>query len=120
MLNDAQISVMTQDRNTRIFYYKDSGNVLGTGTGGGAIKEFRGDALVYATFTLADDVDAASVIGVVEVYFNPLHSRKPISVNLAKVDAWKAACDAFLDDQGTASALCKLQDGAVSYEAIGD
>lgn len=120
MLNDAQIAVMTQDTNNRIFFYKDSGNVLGTSSGGGAIKEFRGDALVYATFTLADDVDAASVIGVIEVFFPPLHSRKPISVNLEKVDAWKAACDSFLDSAGTASDLCKIQDEAVSYEAIGE
>jgi len=120
MLNEAQIQVMTQNTNNRIFYSKDSGDVLGTASGGGVLKEFRGDALVYATFTLGGDVDAASVIGVVEVFFQPLHGRKPISVNLAKVDAWKAACDAFLDLDGTASALCKLQDGAVSYEAIGD
>jgi len=120
MLNDAQISVMTQKTNNRVFYYKDSGDILGVNSGGGAIKDFRGDALVYATFTLADDVDAASVIGVIEVFFLPLHGRKPISVNLDKVDAWKVACDAFLDSDGTASDLCKLQDGAVSYEAVGD
>ena len=115
MLNDAQISVMTQDKSNRIFYYKDSGDVLGVASGGGAIKEFRGDALVYATFTLADDVDPTTQIGVVEVFFLPLHNKKPTKVNINKVAEWKAACDAFLDSVGTASDLCKIQDETVSY-----
>ena len=121
MLNNAQIQAMLINHSESFFYNKDTGKVMGLASGGGALESLRGDALIYATFTM--NVDPTTILGVIESYFAPLSSKVPDNVNLDKVAAWRSACDAYLADKDAngvvdfeiAAEMCRKQDEAVIF-----
>jgi len=123
MLNNAQIQAMLISQSASFFYNKDTGKVVGFASGGGALESLRGDALIYATFTM--NVDPTTILGVIESYFVPLSGKVPDSVNLGKVATWKSACDAYLADKDAknggmvdfeiAAEMCRKQDEAVIF-----
>jgi hypothetical protein len=82
-----------QQKCRRLFYMLDTGIVMGLMSGGGTMESLTGNDLIQATFTLADDSDPTLTIGVIEEYYSPLHGRKPVSLDLTKVQACKDAVD---------------------------
>lgn len=68
-----------------------AGAVLGVASGGGALEELSGDALIISTF---NDLSAPDRIGCVEEFYNPIPARRPLTVNLAKIQACHNAVDA--------------------------
>lgn len=88
--------VEMQGKCRRLFYAKAAmlnpdasvchavGDVVGVASGGGALEELTGDALIVATF---NDHSAPDRIGCVEEFYNPVPSRKPLTVDMSKVQA---------------------------------
>jgi hypothetical protein len=79
----------------RLFYNKTTGDVMGITSGGGVAENMTGNTLILATFAMCDsegnDIDPLTVVGCVEEYYTPLHARKPVRVDLTKI---QACCDA--------------------------
>jgi len=68
-----------------------AGNVIGVASGGGALEDLTGDDLIIATF---NDHTAPLRIGCIEEFFNTIPVRKPVCVDLTKVQTCQYAVDA--------------------------
>jgi hypothetical protein len=88
------LAVEMQGKCRRLFYAKTVmlnpdesvchavGDVVGVASGGGALEELTGDALIVATY---NDHTAPERIGCVEEFYSPVPSRKPLKVDMTKV-----------------------------------
>ena len=65
-----------------------AGDIVGIASGGGTIELLTGNDLIVATF---NDHAAPERIGCVEEYYNPIPAKKPLTIDLSKV---QACCDA--------------------------
>jgi hypothetical protein len=78
-----------QCKRYRLFYNKIDGSVMGLASGGGAMESLTGDALILATYSnmLVDDapVDPLSIVGCLEVFFQPLDKVAPFAVDLTLI-----------------------------------
>lgn len=107
-----QAEITTKCR--RLFYDKLTGLVTGVASGGGALEELTGAALIIATH---NDADAPNIIGCVECYYSPLGKGPPYSVDLAKVPDMESTSAAYRMNPSdvTAQALFDARDAAVVY-----
>lgn len=89
----------------RIWFDKSTGDVRGLASGGGAVfNGLSGDALILATFSMADpetgaEIDPTTVWGCVECYYQPLHRRFPATVDLATIAEYQDAARRFRQDR---------------------
>ena len=69
----------------------EAGDVIDVWSGGGAIEGLTGDELMQARY---NDPDAGNLYGCIEEYFATNPVRKPVKVDLTKVEACCSAVDA--------------------------
>jgi len=78
----------------RLIYLKETGEVQGKHSGGGAMDQFTGDALLVMMF---NDKNAPEKFGCIEAYFNPIGNPRPGFVNLSNVSELQSKSQAFVE-----------------------
>lgn len=71
-----------------------AGDVIGVNSGGGVLEELTGDELIDYQF---NDPEAHTRYGCIEEYFTPVPSKRPMQIDLTKVNACIDAVTAHKD-----------------------